>query len=728
MGLEKALGSPMALSLASTNDLPMTVVGLAAGGVILTVSAGVYLYDKFELYEEKKHRKEIEEINHLWKRFLEKIVVPGFEDIQGLPPIFKLTSNENSAAADFLHFTDDQIRDIGKNLPHSADIALLPYRESLLSALLKLQEYYFTRDDRKDLTSAVISYLLYFLFTKCMNFQGYDYDIAYLEAITQFVNAYASRRGEVNSQHFTRLQPVYNYLLSAKKYLEKHKEALSLEELLSELRDSCSNASNKLLRNLVKMTIDKDYAHLSETVALDELQRNILRRRYVSSQIKGIEILPDFEINLPESVFKAWIIHLAQFYIKSLRPISSIKENTVIAPEELFSFIAQAKSILEEPDRSKVQPDDLKQIEKELHLIYKIFKSSPNFINTQLDPDSSKPRFITVHEQKEILNRTTLIAQFARLIHSIIATQYLCTHLLKSIKQLGDIYAKDPNHFREIFGALNQLMTVIKNGVNANLNAFKEIEDASFNEMRLDTEELFSREIVNTLKTVKQMTKNLGGQVMEYRNKKNKEGDPTEASVNYEMRAVAGLITKMYPDVEQPLVYSTSSNPDKINSNTPTPTQENLAEELHRLTSRLFNTIKLIQEEPIKDPNSSQYLSIYRSLNALQTKAILLAKEVNPSTERREKSTNLGALTLSLCQKTLDFLSQKPEDRLRQVAQFVQGLHNELNHPLNNAYIDKHSNVAAQYLHSHFGLFNTDTRNKLLQLEQACAQISASII
>lgn len=727
MGLEKALGSPMALSLASTNDLPMTIVGLAAGGVVLTVSAGVYLYDKFERYEEKKHRKEIEEINHLWKRFLEKIVVPGFEDIQGLPPVFKLTTNENSAAADFLHFTDDQIRDLGKNLPHGADIALLPYRESIVSALLKLQEYYFSRDDRHDLTAAVLSYLLYFLFTKCMNFQGYDYDIAYLDALSQFINAYASRHGEVNSQHFTRLQPVYNYLLSAKKYLEKHKEALSLEELLSELRDSCSNSSNKLLRNLVKMTIDRDYGYLSDTVALDELQRNILRRRYVSSQIKGIELIPDFEINLPESVFKEWIIHLSQFYIKSLRPISSIKENTILAPEELFSFIARAKSILEEPDLSKVDNDQLKQLDRELHLIRKVFKSSPNFINTQLDPDNNKPRFIVVDTEKEILNRTTLIAQFARLIHSIISMQYVCTHLLKSIKQLGDIYAKDPNHFREIFGALNQLMTVIKNGVNANLNAFKELEDANLNEMRLDKEELFSREIVNTLKTVKQMTKNLGAQVLEYRNKKTKASDPTEASVTYEMRAVASLITQMYPDTEQPLVYSNSPNPDNSPPNPQAPTNENLSEELHHLTAQLFNRIKTIQQEPVQDPKSNQYLSIYRCLNALQTKSIHLAGEANQPKDRLEKSQKMGALTVALCQKTLDFLSQTQEERLAHAAQFAQSFHNELNHPLNNAFIDQHNNNVSEYLYTRFGLFSTDTRHKLVQLEEACEKLGASL-
>ena len=382
MGIDTILGSPTALSLATTTDLPMNIVGLAAGGVMISVASAVFVYKKYELFEEKKHRKAIEEINRLHKRYLERIVIPGYDDIQGFPAIFKLTSNENSSAADSLHFTDDEITDIGKNLPHGADIALSPYRETILSTLLKLKEYYFlktsefyfSKDD--DLTTSVLSYLLYILSTKCLNFQGYEYDIAYLDAISQFINAYASISG-VNSQHFSRLQPVYSYILTAKKYLEKHRESLSLEELLAELRDSCSNTSNKLIRNLVKMTIDQNHASLADTVSLYELQENILRRRYINTHIKGIELYTDSELHLPNSVFKEWIVSLTQYYLKSLRPISSIRDNDIVAPDDLFAFIPWAKSIMDEPDRSKLDSKELKKLDKSFRKIRSVFKNSP---------------------------------------------------------------------------------------------------------------------------------------------------------------------------------------------------------------------------------------------------------------------------------------------------------------------------------------------------------------
>lgn len=743
MGINNVLGSPTALSLASSTDLPMTVAGLAVGGVIMTVTAAVFIYKEYELFEEKKHRKAIEEINHLHKRFLEKIFIPGYNEIQGFPPIFKLTSNENSGAADSMHFTDDEVMDMLKNVPHSTDIALAPYWQSVYNAILKLVEYYFSRDDRHDITAGILSYLLYMLCSKCLNFQGYDYDIAYLEAITQFIDAYASLRGEVNSQHFTRLQPVYSYLLTAKKYLEKHRESLSLEELLAELRDCCANTSNKLLRHLVKMTVDKSYVALADTVTIDELQNNILRRHYVSSQIKGIELWADSEINLPDCVFKDWITNLSQYYIKSLRPISSIRDNNIVAPDVLFQFVPWAKSLLNEPDHSKIDNDALKQLDKEVNKIRGVFKSTPNFINTQLDLTGKKPRFITIAQENEVINRVGMMSEFARLIHSIISMQYLCAHLLKSIKQLGDIYAKDPNHFREIFGVLSQLMVVIKNGVTLNLNNFTDIEKANQNIMRLESEELFSRDIVSTLKTVKQITKKLGTEIIEYRNRAAKPSDPTEDSITYEMRAIATLLSKMYPEVEKPqtcctqiptipVITDVQTQPNESQNTQPItkrPSQETQILRLHKLTSQICNQIRQMQQEPIADLHINHYLSIYHTLNTLQAKSIALLNEPDKSIQREEKAQKTADLILSLCQRTFDFLSLPKEERLNTSLEFVQRVHNELSHPANSSFLDKHNNSASQFIYTNLcslGLFQTDTRRKISQLDKACEVLGVS--
>jgi hypothetical protein len=321
--------------------------------------------------------------------------------------------------------------------------------------------------------------------------------------------------------------------------------------------------------------------------------------------------------------------------------------------------------------------------------------------------------------------------------------QYLCAHLLKSIKQLGDIYAKDPNHFREIFGVLSQLMVVIKNGVALNLSDFSDIEKANQNVMRLDKEELFSREIASTLNTVKQMTTKLGTEIIEYRNKASKPSDPTEDSITYEMRAIATLLSKMYPEAELPdqccipipktPISTDVQKPESESKNslpvTELPSQETQSLRLHKLTSQIFNLIREMQQEPIADLHINQYVTIYRNLNTLQAKSIALLNEPNKTIQRAEKAQKTADLVMSLCQRTFDFLSLTKEERLEASLVFVQRIHNELSHPVNSSFLDKHNNTASQFIYTNlcgFGLFQTETRRKMGQLEKACEVLAVS--
>jgi hypothetical protein len=235
------VGSLTAQSLSETTAVAATII---SAGIVVTVAGATFAYKRYEDFEEKKHRKQIERVNELHKLYLNKIIVPGYAEIRGFPPIYKLDDGKDSSTAESMHMTDQEVAALGASLPHSIDTGLSEYREAVLSAILKLKDYYFCRKNKKDITSGVLTYLLYMLETKCWNFEGYDYDIAYLEAISNFINAYASIKGIENSQHFSRLQPVYAYLLTAKQSLEKHKELLSLQELVGELRDRSQENSN----------------------------------------------------------------------------------------------------------------------------------------------------------------------------------------------------------------------------------------------------------------------------------------------------------------------------------------------------------------------------------------------------------------------------------------------------------------------------------------------------
>lgn len=259
------MGSPSALSLFASSD---AIPAMVAAGAVLAVSAALFTYSEFKSYQAKKHKEKVEEVNAFYTTHLKQILVPSHGKIHGFPSIFQLVDDKYQS----MHFTPDQVKDIGTNMPHGTDIALSSYRESIRAAIRKLKEYYFSRKDGKkiksdDVTAGVLSYLMQMLDTKCLNFLGYDYDIAYLEAICKFINAYASRKNGVKSQHFSRLAPVYAHLLKAKIKLEKHKEVLSLQETVAELKDSCVSHSDNLIRMLVKMVVQDQDTDLADSVA-----------------------------------------------------------------------------------------------------------------------------------------------------------------------------------------------------------------------------------------------------------------------------------------------------------------------------------------------------------------------------------------------------------------------------------------------------------------------------
>ena len=93
------LGSPAALSLLPGGD---AIAQLLIGGAILAVAGAVFTYKEYKAYEEKKHKKKIEEINKIYIDKLKKIAVPFFGVIEGFPPIFQPTKDGKYES---LHYT-----------------------------------------------------------------------------------------------------------------------------------------------------------------------------------------------------------------------------------------------------------------------------------------------------------------------------------------------------------------------------------------------------------------------------------------------------------------------------------------------------------------------------------------------------------------------------------------------------------------------------------------------
>lgn len=758
MTLTNGLGSPSALSLATPTDAVATLV--IAGGV-LVVAGATFAYTSYKSYEEKKHRKKMEAINELHKQHLQKILVPGFEEIRGLPVIFKFVEGKDSSAAESMHMNDDEVRAIGSTVPHGSDASLAEYRESVLNAILKLKDYYFSRKDTTDTTCGVLTYLLYMLETKCFNFAGYNYDIAYLNAIANFINAYASIKGIENSVHFSRLQPVYAYILTAKQLLEKHKDSLSLQEVVGELRDCCQDNSNRLIRGFVKLTVKPEHFDLVETAAHDELKDGKLRKQYVRSEIIGIEIREDPEIELPESIFKEWAMTLSTYYLESLTPDINFAES-LTSPEKILTFFIKAKAILKEIDSGKTKTKEAKKLKADLAEIAEVFKDSPNFISTKLDLTKKTPKFIPISKNAELLERTKVMGHFAKLIHELVSLQYFCTHLLKSIQLLGEIYVKNPHHFNEIFKILQGLCNLILKSTKDLKLEFTNVLKESNNMMRLEKAEMLPKEIIGKIDSTFTIISRLSEYIQNYRNKVAEQCLKDEIrSTNYEMLRVGQSLVAMYPEMsiesdkmkkkpeesstvedkasEQapPIVDNDSRQGKPVDKKPSIPAKgsaqsfEQANKKLKKVMEELIGRLESIAREMPRDAKLSAYTNVVNQLKIMQEKSDALFREPEKSWQRQQKANDTLELTLFLCQETLDYLMLSSKDRQIQGTKFAKRIHMEIDDEDKKSFIDRHNNNVSKFIYTNicqFGIFRTDTRRKLTSLDNECQEIASQTV
>ncbi|MFT4059554.1 MAG: hypothetical protein QM652_08410 [Legionella sp.] len=715
------LGSPSALSLFASAE---TIPSLVTAGAVLAVSAALFTYAEFKSYQEKKHKKKIEEINGLYTAHLKQIVVPNIGKIHGFPPIFQIVGEHYQS----MHFTPEQVKEIGTEIPRGTDIALASYRESIRAALRKLKEYYFSRlkggggeSKANDISAGVISYLMQMIETKCLNFLGYDYDIAYLNAICKFINAYSSQKNTEKSQRFSRLAPAYMHLLKAKQKLEKHKEVLSLQDTIAELKDSCVNHSDNLIRMLVKMVVKDADTELADTVAHEELKEGIVRQHYIHSEVLGIALSTDKEICIPESIFREWIENLSNYYLESLG--TELKQgNQIYSPNSFFALLNQAKNM--NSRRSFAKSKEQERITCELKRIQRVFNDSGNFISSRYNKLTKK--FETVKDPLHLIDRSLVMAQVAKLTHEIISLQYLCTHLLKSIQLLGDIYVSDPKHFCKIFGVLERLCNLIQEDVKNNKKAFREIQEDNENKMQIEEKEAFPNQLKDIFDLVGAEIKNLGDQVRECRQIAIKTASQNKIkSTKYEMLEIATMLSKMYfDDYELNVEESESSGSESDESPQKADelkTNANINTTLDELKDILLHRILEIQKDELY--RATAYFKIYDALSVMRTKALALISEQQTPFERQEKATKTAELTVSLFQETIVFLNKPTAVRQAGAQQFFTKIHHQLNNENSNSFIDRHQNKASKYIYTHLcdkGIFRTDTRKKLAAFEDAC--------
>ncbi|MGL5742753.1 MAG: hypothetical protein ACRCXC_09525 [Legionella sp.] len=735
-----------ALSLSS----PTTLAGVAAAGgalAVIAAAAGVVaIHKKWEDYIQKEHEEIIKEINKIYEKRLKKVESPDGTFLDGFPPIFKFGADNKTV--DSLHYNIDEINDIGTHPPH-IEAVLSGYREDILDAIRGLKEYYIARvtenpKKEKDITAGVLSYLLNMLESKCLSFEGYDNDIAYLDALTRFIDDYASMKGSKKTQHFSRVGPIYSSLLDAKQKLERHQKSMPLRSLVDELREASIVNSDKLLRIFVKVVIPTDTAGLGDLVTYNHLKDGILRGEYIRSESGGkIVWSRDKEIDLPDCAFQSWIAGLARYYKQSLNSTAVIEDKNTFQPNELYNFSKWAQTVLEQQKQKKAIKDDEVKLKKALDLIRSVFKHSPNFINTQLGGTVEDPEFIPITNDSDVIQRVVYMADFAHLVHGVISLQSFCAHLIGSIDQLGSIYVNDPHHFNLIFTELEALCTLIKKDLEKNRQNFLAIAKANKNTMRLAKEGVFPDDVEKAMKAIDHMLANLGEKVTNYKTQHSESAEEAVKTAVRDMLSVARFFTKMY-SLDVPQKVGTDTKTNQCSTSIPSPktnqskrdastSKETFADKaiametaLNELSNQISKQIATIKTEQPVDPKLAKYKTISTTLRSLQIKAMSMLNEKVQDNYRMDKANKTYNLVLSLYQTTQEFLALPLEERIKHSTAITEKIHAQLTSPENNAFIDKHRDAIPKFIYEHFGFFTTKTRDKLSELDLAYKGLTAS--
>ncbi|GEM_PF-5492132 len=460
------LASPGALGFiaaAAPSALPTTAAGAAVFAIAAVGAAAMFAYNLYVNYEERKHAAEIARIEQLHQEYLAKIAIHECSLVAGFPPIFQKNSDGQYEA---MSMTDAQVHSIARNaLRTPTDIDLVTYHHHIICAIAALKKYYFLHSDKTGITVQVILYLLNIL-EKLLQFEGYAFDIAYLNALCNFICTYASTRGEI-SEHFTCLNPVFRHLQYATQKLIQHRETRSQEEMVAELRGTCMFYIDRSIRGLTKFLIPHTEWHLVDCCDPYSLRDGIYAGEYITRFIgparwtHSQQVLPD------NCALTNMVRNLVKFYLQT---IDSTRQPTI--PQQNSFVIPNL-------------PEDTLQ---NIHAIF------------EAHPDKNPAKAFQHTETQQII---TALTQFSKLIHSMISFLYFLNELTKMIKNLGTSETDNPSHCRRLY-ALHQILSdFIEAQAETVQRLFREINRRNDNQMRIAEKECFLRELMQMFNEIK---------------------------------------------------------------------------------------------------------------------------------------------------------------------------------------------------------------------------------
>jgi hypothetical protein len=743
------LGSISALALNQpgvqiTEGLLVLAAAAGVGGYFAGKKIVEIVHRDWLAYKEEKHKAQIDAINKLHRKYLSNLSTSTGAQITALPQIFQFKADNKTVES--LHYNTDELDDIG-TAPPEAPRPLTLYEQYIIDAILKLKAYYHDLASKDDITAGVLSYLLNILQNRCLSFAGYDYDISYLNALISFINNYASMKNTENDTHFNRLMDVYTPLKFAVQELEKHKESMSLSDMVEEARKACLDTNNQLIRLMVRIIVPEKYDALIETVTHHELEQDILRKKYVDIEKWGIIFKSKHEIDLPNSIFHDWIMGLSNYFLEAQDPTSILHGKSFMQPDELFAFINWARDVAIRPEPEKLNNphykeqkqqynEDKKKLHDALNLIHKVFVHAPCFVNSKLRKSKNKEEFVVVDSDEDLLAAAEFIAQFGHLIHGLISLQGLCTALSSQIQELGLNFFNSKSNFERTFASFNELYTLAQQNLHTMQTKLVDIDVANENVMRIAYKIELQNQMDRALKNVASRLLVLADKVRHYKNKYPK----TQEESTEELLADGEFFAKMYRQTPRQEPTSSDSEemsplpePQPLPIPIPVPpTLIQMKNNLGQLSNQLYTEIAHISDGRKKDPHQQKYNEIYDALKNLELKSIAMLEEIEQlqdeqkegDPDRADKAQKLYKFTVSLYESTIEFLAQVPEERSNGLDAFTQKMRAQLKAPENNAFINRHYNGLSKWINDHVCFFPTNTRKKVMALEHAYENLS----
>lgn len=479
------LGSLSALSMVAASN-PAAIAAGTAGTLI--IAAAVTTYAIWSNYTEKEHKEMIERINGLHRDYLSQISIDEHSAKVGFPPIFEDKKNGQYGT---VRYSEAMLKDIAENtLRTSGPTNLADYRTHIHDAILCLINFggkYKT--DERNITTPVVEYLIHMLESKCVNFSGYSYDIAFLKAITTFINEYAGLfDADTRSRHFAGLTRVYAKLTNAIQELEKQKENRTQAALIEETATICRVSGDKVLRNLVKfITPSEDWEDVDTTPLASILENKISLPSSTRFFFKLFHYIHKAK-NLTSSQLGPLIKSLTAYYLESVD--SDIDTPPKIPPLDFMHL-------------TKLDPTNQAHIPT-LRAIRDTFKCADNFLTTKLDSDPESPhlQFVPLKSKKDIPERMALLIEYAKLSHMLSSFQYVLTTLTKIIQHLGEAEASDPNKFRRIYHLHQEFCTAINVQIRVLKGGLIKIQQSNGNCMDVPKKQRFFNAQLDLIKTI----------------------------------------------------------------------------------------------------------------------------------------------------------------------------------------------------------------------------------